>query len=135
MNLTQELATLRTSQHAMEDDYRLFPDGSIREGTITRSGEVGWKILAKPIPAASPQILMHFPEGHLSVDDLRRALDLRDLIMTKVVEASTVKSMENVVRKQIKAEQKKERPKRPKTERVLKPRVKIAAPPPGWGSV
>lgn len=123
MNLKQELEALRHSQHAIEDDYRLCSDGSVRASTITRSGDIGWKIIAKPIPGASPRIATHFPDGYLSIDDIRRALDVRDLILTEVVEAATVRSMENVVRKRVKADEAKAKakPKRPKTTRVAPP--------------
>lgn len=122
MNLTQELEALRHSQHSMEDDFRLHADGSVHEQTITRSGEIGWKVIAKPIPGASPKMSKYFDDGYLSVDDLRRALDLRDMVLTTIVEASTVKSMEEIVRKRITKKEREEN-KKPRAKRKRIPPI------------
>jgi len=61
-----------------------------------------------------------FDEGYLYVESLRKAVDLRDQVLEAVVEAKTVRTMEKVLRKKIRAEvSKQKRGGKVATERVL----------------
>lgn len=118
MNLQKELEALQHSQHAMEGEYRLCSNGSVQQQTITRSGDIGWKVIAKTIPGAAHKIAAYFEDGYLEIDDIRRAFMIRDMLLTKVIEEQTVTSMEDVIRKQIRKQMAKPKAKRPKSERV-----------------
>lgn len=113
MSLNQELDALRHSQHSMDENYRIHSNGSVSEQVLTARGQTGWRLIAKPIHGVGPKLAAYFEDGYLAVDDLRRALDIRDAILTATVEEKTVRSMEKVVRKQIRDEKpKKPRPKK-----------------------
>jgi len=98
MGMIQKLKELNKEQKKVADGYRLFHDGSLKIKTLTDSGDVGWCVIAKLIPAASPSIRSYFTQHddgiYLRTQGLREALEVRDLILIQMTESRVTRQNE-----------------------------------------
>ncbi len=98
MDMREQLRTLQKEQVSISDGHRLYHDGSIKIQSLTAKAEIGWCVIAKPVPAASPSIRKYFPQHpdgmYLKVEGIREAIALRDIIFEKMVEARVMRQNE-----------------------------------------
>lgn len=98
MNVREKLRELQRGQVKASDGTRLYHDGSIKIQSLTDNAEIGWCVIAKPVPGASPSIRQYFsqhPDGmYLKVEGIREAIELRDIIFEKMVEARVMRQNE-----------------------------------------
>lgn len=104
MSINEELKALKFEQSTICDEYRLFHDGTIKMASLTDSGQMGWYVVAKPIPGMSFAYRRYFKtQGDgvfLNVPTLREAVSLRDMIFTAIVEARVHRRIENDISNQ-----------------------------------
>ncbi len=96
--MREKLKKLKREQASIRGGHRIFHDGSVKIQSLTDSGNIGWCVIAKPVPGASPSIRQYFsqhPDGmYLKVEGIREAIELRDAIFEKMVEARVMRQNE-----------------------------------------
>jgi len=98
MNVREKLRELQKGQSKVSDGTRIYHDGSIKIQSLTDNAEIGWCIIAKPVPGSAYSLRQYFsqhPDGmYLKVEGMREAIELRDAIFEKMVGARVMRQNE-----------------------------------------
>lgn len=99
MHAHTSLRELQQDQTSTEDGTRLFHDGSIKIRSLTESGQIGWYVLARPIPGAPVSFSRYFvaySDGqYLKTPGMREAIEIRDAMLTAMVESRVQRQFSN----------------------------------------
>jgi hypothetical protein len=102
MSAHTSLLELQQDQTSTEDGTRIFHDGSIKIRSLTESGELGWYVLARPISGApvyfNRYFVSHSDGQYLKAPGMREAIEIRDAMLTAMVESRVQRQFSNDLR-------------------------------------